>query len=184
MTLENGNQENNSIKTVIVEDEIIIARDIKQTLEKAGHEVLRMFMSGEEAAKKIPALGADVILMDVYLKGPLDGIEVAEIISLSANLPIVFITGHSEHTIMSRIKFTENYGIVLKPFNSNTLLTSVELAYRNHKKKNRVKQEHPVPAYAGRMDNAIIGSTIWLIVSPPPTLSTLIPLLLRNMAKR
>lgn len=125
------------LKIAIVEDEAIIARDMKQLLEEAGHVVVRMFMVGEEAARKIPLLDVDLVLMDVFLRGSLNGIDVAELLMLYQNVPIVFVTGHTDPAIMKRITYTGSYGLVIKPFSTTSFLTTIDIAYNNfiHQKK-------------------------------------------------
>lgn len=120
-----------SLRIAIVEDEAIIARDMKQILEDAGHVVVRMFMVGEEAARKIPLLDLDLVLIDVYLRGLLSGIDVAELLMLYQNLPVVFVTGHTDPYIMKRIKYAGSSGLILKPFSTTSFLTTIDIAYNN-----------------------------------------------------
>ncbi|MGE5410363.1 MAG: response regulator [Clostridiales bacterium] len=134
---ENPQTKRIPLKIAIVEDEAIIARDMKQILEEAGHVVLRMFMVGEEAARKIPLLDVDLVLMDVYLRGYLSGIDVAELLMLYQNIPVVFVTGHSDPGVMAKIKYTGGYGIIMKPFSTRSFLTSIDVAYNNFMKQKK-----------------------------------------------
>ncbi|MDP4174649.1 MAG: response regulator [Bacteroidota bacterium] len=139
---ENSGLKRVPLRIAIVEDEAIIARDMKQILEEAGHVVLRMFMVGEEAARKIPLLDVDLVLMDVFLRGYLSGIDVAELLMLYQNIPVVFVTGHSDPGIMAKMKYTGSYGIIMKPFSTRSFLTSIDIAYNNFIKQQKSILEH------------------------------------------
>jgi AmiR/NasT family two-component response regulator len=139
---ENSGLKRVPLRIAIVEDEAIIARDMKQILEGAGHVVIRMFMVGEEAARKIPLLDVDIVLMDVFLRGDLSGFDVAELLMLYQNVPVVYVTGHSDQTVMSKIKYTGGYGIVMKPFSERSFLTTIDIAYNTFKKQQKSILDH------------------------------------------
>ncbi len=130
----------NKPKVLIVEDEIIIAKDIEQKLLGAGNEVAATVAYGEIAISKVEENVPDLILMDIRLKGDLDGIETSEIINKRFNVPIVYLTSHSDRATLDRAKLTTPYGYVLKPFNETELLTTVEMSIYKHQMEKKLSE--------------------------------------------
>lgn len=93
-------------KILLVEDESIEAMDIKHTLESFGYEVPYVATSGEEAVEKALEIMPDLILMDIVLKGDIDGVEAASMIK-DFNIPLIYLTAHSEENTIERAKLTE-----------------------------------------------------------------------------
>jgi len=120
-------------KILIVEDESIVALQIKGSLEEMGHTVAEIYSTGEEALENIGKLCPDLVLMDIKLRGKIDGIEAAGIIRRQYNVPIVYLTAHSENRTLEMAKLTDPYGYVLKPFNVLELKIAVELALHKHR---------------------------------------------------
>ncbi|MGB9938144.1 MAG: PAS domain S-box protein [Methanobacterium sp.] len=120
-------------KILIVEDEAITAMDIKRTLEFLGFEVIFTASRGEEAVKKAEELKPDLILMDITIKGEIDGIETAEIIKEQFDIPVIYLTAHSDKSTYERAKLTEPYGFITKPINPEGLNGSIETALYKHK---------------------------------------------------
>lgn len=116
-------------KVLIIEDEAIIGLVLEQTLAKAGYEVLGVFAQGEQC---IEYLGTeelpDVIIMDIQLDGELDGIETAAIIRERWNCPVVYLTAYSSPELIERIKRSEPFGYLLKPFNEKDLCHTLEIS--------------------------------------------------------
>ncbi len=125
-------------KILIVEDEELVAQDIKGTLEDLGYEVPAITPSGEEALEKIKKFQPDSILMDIMLEGEMDGIETAQKILDLFDIPVVYITAYSNPEILQRAKKTEPYGYILKPFHERDLQINIEMAlYKHEARKNR-----------------------------------------------
>lgn len=120
-------------KILIVEDEGIVALQIKDSLEEMGHAVADIYSSGEEALENIGVLCPDLVLMDIKLRGEMDGIETAGRIRRQYNLPVIYLTAHSETSTLGMAKLTEPYGYVLKPFNVQELQIAIELAVHKHR---------------------------------------------------
>lgn len=120
-------------KILIVEDEGIVALQIKGSLEEMGYAVVDIYSSGEEALENIGALSPDLVLMDIKLRGEMDGIETAARIRKQYNVPVIYLTAHSEPGTFKMAKLTEPYGYVLKPFNVQELKIAVELALHKHR---------------------------------------------------
>lgn len=122
------------LNILIVEDEVIIALDVKNHLEKKGYNVVKIAKSCKEAIETIKSNSVDLILMDITLLGEKDGIEAANIIKNDYNIPVVYVTANYDTTIIERIKLTEPYGYIPKPINNTHLQVSIEIAYYKHQK--------------------------------------------------
>ncbi|WP_048191065.1 PAS domain S-box protein [Methanobacterium sp. SMA-27] len=125
-------------KILLIEDENIEAMDIKLTLESFGYEVPYVASSGDEAVEKALAIMPDLILMDIILKGDIDGIETVSKIK-DLNIPVIYLTAHSEESTIERAKLTEPYGYIIKPYDRTELKYAIELAIYKSKLKNDLK---------------------------------------------
>lgn len=126
------------LKIVILEDENIVAYDIREILTRAGHSVSAILHSGSDAVRKILEIKPDLLIIDIHLKGNLDGAEIAERISLVRNVPVIFLTGD---VTLPPMKYTDAYGFICKPFSSPELLHTVDLAYNDFVKANSPKNK-------------------------------------------
>ncbi|MGZ7043384.1 MAG: response regulator, partial [Methanobacterium sp.] len=117
---------------LIVEDESITALGIKHKLQRLGYSVAAVESSGEDAIKKANELKPDLILMDIILKGEMDGIEAAGEIKQGLNIPIVYLTAYSDNNILERAKLTRPSGYITKPFSDADLKSAIEIALYNH----------------------------------------------------
>lgn len=124
---------------LIVEDESLIARDIKLSLEGLGYGVIDIASSGEEAIDKTRELNPGLILMDIMLKGDIDGIEAAKIIYRDYDIPVVFLTAHSNDSIVARAKDANPYGYLLKPFKEKELAVTLEMSFQRHFLERKLK---------------------------------------------
>lgn len=113
-------------KILIVEDEIITAMDLRSTLEDVGYEIVSIARTGNEAFIAAGRYCPDLILMDIILGGPLDGIEVAEAIRKSYHIPVVFVTAHSDEATVARAMQTIPYGYVVKPVDIRELHATIQ----------------------------------------------------------
>jgi diguanylate cyclase (GGDEF)-like protein/PAS domain S-box-containing protein len=119
-------------RVFIVEDEVLVARDIKSRLEKLGYQVIGTAARGDDAVSRVLSERPDLILMDINLKGDMDGIEAADRIRAEADLPIIFCTAYSNDETLARAKVTVPYGYVLKPFGNRELEITIEIALHKH----------------------------------------------------
>jgi len=118
-------------RLMIVEDEKIIAADLRRSVEKMGYTVCAEMSSGEEAISKSGELRPDLILMDIVLKGDMDGIRAAEQIK-QYRIPVVFLTACNDQAILQQTELTESYGYIIKPFEDRELHLTIEIAlYRS-----------------------------------------------------
>ncbi len=127
-------------KILIVEDERIVAEDIKTKLEYVGYAVAGIASSGEESVKKAEKLQPDLVLMDIVLEGKMDGIEAAAQILYRFNIPVVYLTAYSDERTLKKAKATEPFGFIIKPFEAQDLFTAIEMALYRHKLRNMLKE--------------------------------------------
>lgn len=115
-------------KIMIVEDEILIAEDIKASLKGLGFGITSIIASGEDAVVRAGRELPDAVLMDINLRGAMDGIEAAEKIYSAHHIPVIFLTAFSGQDLLDRAKTTGSFGYLLKPFNDHELKIAIELA--------------------------------------------------------
>jgi diguanylate cyclase (GGDEF)-like protein/PAS domain S-box-containing protein len=125
---------------VVVEDDVIVARDLQRTLTRWGYSVPVIAGSATEAMARIAAVDPDLVLMDIHLRGETDGIAVAERVQLEHAVPIVFLTAHSDDATLRRAKTTSPYGYVLKPFEDRELRIAIEIALHKHATDAKLRQ--------------------------------------------
>jgi len=121
-------QNKNNPKILLVEDEKIVALDIRRHLERFGYRVTNSVDTGEEAIKRCEEEVPDLILMDIMLKGKLDGVETAGIIKEKHLVPIVFLTAYADDITLERAKVIEPFGYLIKPFEERELKSTIEMA--------------------------------------------------------
>jgi len=127
----------NNIKILIAEDEQIVAKNIEKRLTADGYQVVASVSTGEDAIEKAKLYSPDIILMDIKLKGKIDGIETADILRRNFQLPVIFLTSYADEETFQRAKSTEPFGYLIKPFDNKELNRVVELALY----KNKIYQE-------------------------------------------
>ncbi|MBU7029720.1 MAG: PAS domain S-box protein [Theionarchaea archaeon] len=125
---------------LVVEDERIVAEDIQKSLQNLGYTILAVVSSGEKAIQKARGENPDLVLMDIVLKGEMDGIEAAERIYSQFNIPVVYLTAYADEKKLQRAKVTEPYGYLLKPFEERGLHTTIEMALYKHRMEKKVRE--------------------------------------------
>ncbi len=125
---------------LIVEDEAIVARDIQERVVKLGYSCLGWTPSGEEAITRVLRERPDLVLMDIRLKGELDGVEAAERIRAECDTPVVFLTAFADRETLERARLTNPLGYVLKPFEDRDLLAALELAFHKHERDRALRE--------------------------------------------
>lgn len=128
-------------KILVVEDENIVALEIKKRLQKLGYIVPGVASTGEDAISKAEGIRPDLVLMDIMLKGEIDGIHAAGEIRKRFNIPVVYLTAYSDEETLQRAKLTEPYGYILKPFEEDDLRTTIEIALYRHQVSNGRKKK-------------------------------------------
>ncbi|HAG81319.1 MAG TPA: hybrid sensor histidine kinase/response regulator [Cyanobacteria bacterium UBA12227] len=127
-------------KILIVEDERIVALSIQSRLETLGYIVTGNVTSAEAAIEAIAQSRPELVLMDIKLKGKIDGIEAAAQIRAYFQLPVIYLTAYNDDDILNRAKLTEPYGYLLKPFESRDLLTAIEVALYKHQIEQQLRE--------------------------------------------
>ena len=131
-------QKNNIL---VVEDEAIVSKDIQQSLKKLGYNIVGASSTGEKAIELAEEHKPDLVLMDIMLKGDMSGIDAAEKIKASLNIPVIYLTAYADENTLSKAKVTEPYGYIIKPFKEIDLHTSIEMALYKHSKEREVIKE-------------------------------------------
>lgn len=146
-----------SVKILIVEDESIVAMDIKHRLEIMNYEVADIVSSGEEAVKKANEIIPHLILMDIVLRGDMDGIDAAHLIRNRNDIPIVYLTAYSDENTLKRAKITGPFGYIIKPFDDRELHSAIEVALYKHKMESKlIESEKRLYTTLESIDEAVI----------------------------
>ncbi|MBV6341097.1 response regulator [Candidatus Magnetobacterium casense] len=128
-------------RIMVVEDEWIIATSLREMLEGLDYDVCSVVFSGEDAVKKAEDERPDIILMDILLRGEMDGIEAAENISAFMNIPIVYLTSYTDDKTLQRAKETDPFGYIIKPFEKRELRIIIEMALYKHNMERKLKEK-------------------------------------------
>ena len=128
-------------RILIVEDQRLIAADLENTLKKLGYVVVGNVASGEDAISKSEELRPELVLMDVRLRGKMDGIQAAEVIRDRFNLPVVYLTAYADEETILRAKKTTPFGYLVKPFNERELRATIEIAFYTHQMERTLADE-------------------------------------------
>lgn len=126
---------------LIVEDDFVIAKVLAESLQELGYQVAGIVSTGEEAVERAAKVHPDLVLMDIRLKGEMDGIEAGEQISGDLHIPIVYLTAYSDERTVERAKITEPYGYLIKPFTDTELKTTLEMAIYKHRREKREREK-------------------------------------------
>ncbi|MEA2096014.1 MAG: response regulator [Candidatus Cloacimonadota bacterium] len=127
-------------RILIVEDEKIIAEDIKSTLLKFNYEIPEIVANGEIAVRKAEELKPDLILMDIMMEGNINGIEAAKQVYQKFEIPIVFLTAYSDEKILEQAAESSPFGYLIKPFEDRELRATIEMAFYKSKMEKRLRK--------------------------------------------
>jgi len=125
---------------LIAEDENIIAIDIANTIKRLGYKVAGTARKGPEVIEKAIKLKPDLVIMDIILVGDMTGIEAAQIIISTLDIPVIYLTALTDEETLQKAKVTEPFGYIIKPFERNALHTSIEMALYKHKMNSELKR--------------------------------------------
>jgi CheY-like chemotaxis protein len=115
---------------LLVEDDNIIAKVAEWRLKNLGYSLCGRATTGAEAMELVVKNKPDIVLMDINIKGDIDGIETARMIKKGFNIPVVYVTSHSDGPTLERAKSTNPDGYIMKPFEDNDLRVAIELALK------------------------------------------------------
>ncbi|MCP5054783.1 MAG: response regulator [bacterium] len=127
-------------RIMIVEDELIVAKNIENQLNKIGYDIVAIAVTGEDAIVRAAESKPDLILMDIQLSGSMDGVAAAERIYNDSDVPVVFLTAYADEETLQRAKITDPFGYVLKPFEPVKLRTTIEVALYKHRIGQKLKE--------------------------------------------
>lgn len=135
MTIQQGT------KILVVEDESITAKAIEKSLKDTGYNVVGLASSGGEAIEKTACMKPDLVLMDIKLKGPTDGVLLTQHIQTHFDIPVVYLTALSDDDTLKRIIHSQPYGYIVKPFNEQELHDAIQRALHLHKMKRKIANQ-------------------------------------------
>ncbi|MFP4643004.1 MAG: response regulator [Spirochaetales bacterium] len=122
-----------SARIVIVEDERVVALDIRTQLQQSGYTVPAVYPSGEEAIANIETDAPDLVLLDIRLQGDLDGVETAQRIQASYGIPFILLTAYADEHTLERAKTSQPFAYIIKPFDERELRTAIVIALYRHR---------------------------------------------------
>ena len=126
-------------RILVVEDERIVAKDLELRLVSLGYLVVGSVATGEDAVRLAGEKQPDLVMMDIRLRGEIDGIEAADQIRRRFQLPIIYLTAHSDEETLRRAQFTEPHGYLLKPFQERELRTVIEMGLYKHQAERKLR---------------------------------------------
>ncbi|MCC6134436.1 MAG: EAL domain-containing protein [Candidatus Contendobacter sp.] len=141
---------------LIVEDEFILARDLALRLRDLGYAVAGTAATGADAVALVDRQRPDLVLMDIHLQGPLDGIVAAQEIRRRWRLPVVFLTAYADDDTLQRAKLAEPFGYILKPFEDRELRTLIEIALYKHQAEQEIRRLSELYATLSQINQAIV----------------------------
>ncbi len=165
------------IEILVVEDEEIVAFDIETTLSSLGYNVSAVFATAEEAIAQIKTSPPQLVLMDIMLKGEINGIQAADIIRQHCHIPVVYLTAYADLNTLERAKITEPYGYLLKPFEERELLTTIEIALSRHQAEARLHQALLKEQELNQLQANFIAAAAHEFRTPLTTISSSVDLL-------
>lgn len=151
-------------RIIIVEDETAVAENLSRALITLGYEMIAVAGSGEEAIEYAVNLKPDLILMDVTLKGRIDGITAAHQICADLDIPIVFLTGHGDEATFARAKKTNSYAFIVKPINLSHLGHCIEMTLHKNAHERQMKQMEQALRISDQKNRALLKAIPDLII--------------------
>lgn len=123
-------------RLLLVEDERVVALSMKKTLKRLGYEVVGVVATGEEAVETAIASAPDLVLMDISLQSQMDGIEASQVIRSFSDIPIVFLTAHSDEKLLESAMATMPAGYIIKPFSERILEDTIQKVFSERNRQN------------------------------------------------
>jgi response regulator RpfG family c-di-GMP phosphodiesterase len=141
----------NSEKIMVVEDEWVVADQLCRNLKELGYTVCPTASTGDEVIRMVEADRPDLILMDIVLKGKMDGIEAAGRINAQFGIPVIYLTAYTNQEYIERAKQTNPFGYLVKPLSQKELHANIEMALHKHRVDKEIKDylDRLVKCYRG-----------------------------------
>jgi PAS domain S-box-containing protein len=148
-------------KILIVEDEAIIARNLKYKLEEFGYIVSGIVDSGQKALNSIKKIKIDLVLMDIMIHGKINGIETAKKIRSDFDIPVIYLTAYTDSDTIKEAKITEPFAYLCKPIKSEDLYAALEIAFYMHRvKKQLIEKDTWLSTLLRSISDAVIATDI------------------------
>ena len=125
---------------MVVEDESVVAKDIQNSLRNMGYDAPVVAATGEDAVVRAGEMRPDVVLMDIMLRGEMDGIQAADLIRSKLDIPVIYLTAYTDDETLKRAKVSEAFGYLLKPFDEKELQIAIEMALYKHQMERRLQE--------------------------------------------
>ena len=148
------------LKVLIVEDESVVAMELEDRLTLMGYDVVGACASGSAAFERIAVKRPDIVLMDIHLQGEKDGIAVAMEIAARFDIPVVYLTAHSDVATLQRAKTANSYGYLLKPFRVEELKTTLEMAMYRHQSDVQLRRQTIIDPLTGAYNRRFLDEVI------------------------
>lgn len=129
-------------KILIVEDEMIVAKNLEQKLKRADYTVVDLAATGREALECARKTAPDLVLMDIKIEGELDGIETAAELKKFLDIPVIYLTAFADDDTLAQVKVNEPYGYIIKPFEIRELISNIEIALYKSQVEKQLKDSH------------------------------------------
>lgn len=171
---------NDTPRILVVEDEAIVAADIEQQLRSFGYEVVGLASRGERALELAGELLPDLILMDITIKGDIDGIETAKRIRTLAEIPVVFLTAHSDGPTLERAREAEPSGYLVKPYGESDLQATVKMALTRFDVERRLRETQRELAESNEMLEWFVRALSHDVRAPLRQISSLVTFMLAD----
>jgi PAS domain S-box-containing protein len=145
------------IRILIVEDEALLALSVQRLLNRLGYDAFGVAASGDEAVETARRERPDLIMMDIHLRGEMDGIQVAERIRDFLDVPIVYTTAFSDEETVERAKKTEPSAFLLKPYDTRDLQVTIEISYHRYRAERRIREnEQRISTILRCIDDSVV----------------------------
>src|SRR5215470_5007009 len=147
-----------SARIMVVEDEAITAEDLQETLTQMGYSVTAVAATAADAIREAERTRPDLIIMDIHIRGDVDGVEAAQTIRRRFDIPAVYLTAHADPNTLSRAKLAEPLGYIIKPFQEPELQATIEMALHKQRIDRESKQnQERLSATLGAIGEGVIS---------------------------